>query len=139
MNQRITSDHIGIAANTLDEGSRFWKLIGLIAEGEDDRVEDQGVTTRFFPLNEIEHSKTNIEILEPTGPSTPIGKFLEKRGPGIQQLCLAVDDIEDMIAHLVNNGVRMIDSVPRKGAHNSIIAFVHPKSTGGILIELKQR
>ena len=139
MNQRITIDHIGIAANTLDEGSRFWKLIGLIAEGEDDRVEDQGVTTRFFPLNEIEHSKTNIEILEPTGPSTPIGKFLEKRGPGIQQLCLAVDDLEEMIAHLVNNDVRMIDSVPRKGAHNSIIAFVHPKSTGGILIELKQR
>lgn len=139
MNQRITIDHIGIAANTLDEGSRFWKLIGLIAEGEDDRVDDQGVTTRFFPLNEIEHSKTNIEILEPTGPSTPIGKFLEKRGPGIQQLCLAVDDIEEMIAHLVNNGIRMIDSVPRKGAHNSIIAFVHPKSTGGILIELKQR
>ena len=139
MNQRITIDHIGIAANTLDEGSRFWKIIGLIAEGEDDRVEEQGVTTRFFPLNEIEHSKTNIEILEPTGPSTPIGKFLEKRGPGIQQLCLAVDDIEEMIAHLVNNGVRMIDSVPRKGAHDSIIAFVHPKSTGGILIELKQR
>lgn len=139
MNQRVTIDHIGIAANTLDEGSRFWKLIGLTADGEDDRVDDQGVTTRFFPLNEIEHSITNIEILEPTGPSTPIGKFLEKRGPGIQQLCLAVDDIEDMIAHLVNNGVRMIDSVPRKGAHNSIIAFVHPKSTGGILIELKQR
>lgn len=139
MNQRVTIDHIGIAANTLDEGSRFWKLIGLTADGEDDRVDDQGVTTRFFPLNEIEHSITNIEILEPTGPSTPIGKFLEKRGPGIQQLCLAVDDIEEMIAHLVNNGVRMIDSVPRKGAHNSIIAFVHPKSTGGILIELKQR
>ena len=139
MNQRVTIDHIGIAANTLDEGSRFWKLIGLTADGEDDRVDDQGVTTRFFPLNEIEHSITNIEILEPTGPSTPIGKFLKKRGPGIQQLCLAVDDIEEMIAHLVNNGVRMIDSVPRKGAHNSIIAFVHPKSTGGILIELKQR
>jgi len=139
MKQRITIDHIGIAANTLDEGSRFWKLIGLIADGEDDRVDDQGVTTRFFPLNEIQHSKTNIEILEPTGPLTPIGKFLDKRGPGIQQLCLAVDDIEEMIAHLVNNGVQMIDSVPRKGAHNSIIAFVHPKSTGGILIELKQR
>tara|TARA_B100001113_G_scaffold130092_1_gene106294 strand:- start:4630 stop:4902 length:273 start_codon:yes stop_codon:yes gene_type:complete len=90
-------------------------------------------------LSEIKHSKTNIEILEPTGPLTPIGKFLDKRGPGIQQLCLAVDDIEEMIAHLVNNEVQMIDSVPRKGAHNSIIAFVHPKSTGGILIELKQR
>ena len=139
MKQRITIDHIGIAANTLDEGSRFWKLIGLIADGEDDRVDDQGVTTRFFPLSEMKHSKTNIEILEPTGPLTPIGKFLDKRGPGIQQLCLAVDDIEEMIAHLVNNEVQMIDSVPRKGAHNSIIAFVHPKSTGGILIELKQR
>ena len=139
MKQRITIDHIGIAANTLDEGSRFWKLIGLIADGEDDRVDDQGVTTRFFPLSEIKDSKTNIEILEPTGPLTPIGKFLDKRGPGIQQLCLAVDDIEEMIAHLVNNEVQMIDSVPRKGAHNSIIAFVHPKSTGGILVELKQR
>ncbi len=139
MNQRITIDHIGIAAPTLDEGSRFWKLIGLVADGEDDRVEDQGVTTRFFPLNDVEDSKTNIEILEPTGPSTPIGKFLNKKGPGIQQLCLAVDDIEKMIDHLMSNDVQMIDTVPRKGAHDSIIAFVHPKSTGGILIELKQR
>ena len=139
MNQRITIEHIGIAAHTLDEGSRFWKLIGLVADGEDDRVEDQGVTTRFFPLNDVEDSKTNIEILEPTGPSTPIGKFLNKKGPGIQQLCLAVDDIEKMIEHLMNNDVQMIDTVPRKGAHDSIIAFVHPKSTGGLLIELKQR
>jgi methylmalonyl-CoA/ethylmalonyl-CoA epimerase len=139
MNQRITIDHIGIASHTLDEGSRFWKLIGLVADGEDDRVEDQGVTTRFFPLNDVEDSKTNIEILEPTGPSTPIGKFLNKKGPGIQQLCLAVDDIEKMIEHLMNNDVQMIDTVPRKGAHDSIIAFVHPKSTGGLLIELKQR
>jgi methylmalonyl-CoA/ethylmalonyl-CoA epimerase len=139
MNQRITIDHIGIAAHTLDEGSRFWKLIGLVADGEDDRVEDQGVTTRFFPLNDVGESKTNIEILEPTGPSTPIGKFLNKKGPGIQQLCLAVDDIEKMIEHLMNNDVQMIDTVPRKGAHDSIIAFVHPKSTGGLLIELKQR
>jgi methylmalonyl-CoA/ethylmalonyl-CoA epimerase len=123
----------------LDEGSRFWKIIGLVADGEDDRVEDQGVTTRFFPLNDVEDSKTNIEILEPTGPSTPIGKFLNKKGPGIQQLCLAVDDIEKMIEHLMNNDVQMIDTVPRKGAHDSIIAFVHPKSTGGLLIELKQR
>jgi methylmalonyl-CoA/ethylmalonyl-CoA epimerase len=90
-------------------------------------------------LNDVEDSKTNIEILEPTGPSTPIGKFLNKKGPGIQQLCLAVDDIEKMIEHLMNNDVQMIDTVPRKGAHDSIIAFVHPKSTGGLLIELKQR
>lgn len=139
MKQTITIDHIGIASNSLDEGSRFWRLIGLKAKGEDDLVEDQGVVTRFFPLDQVRHSETNIEILEPTGPDTPIGKFLEKRGPGIQQLCLAVDDLEAMIAHLMANGINMVDEKPRKGAHNSLIAFVHPKSTGGILIELKQR
>ena len=139
MKQTITIDHIGIASNSLDEGSRFWRLIGLKAKGEDDLVEDQGVVTRFFPLDQVRHSETNIEILEATGPDTPIGKFLEKRGPGIQQLCLAVDDLEAMIDHLIANGINMIDEKPRKGAHNSLIAFVHPKSTGGILIELKQR
>ena len=139
MKQTITIDHIGIASNSLDEGSRFWRLIGLTAKGKDDLVEDQGVVTRFFPLGQVDDSKTNIEILEPTGPDTPIGKFLEKRGPGIQQLCLAVDDLEAMIAHLIINGINMIDETPRSGAHDSLIAFVHPKSTGGILIELKQR
>ncbi len=139
MKQTITIDHIGIASNSLDEGSRFWRLIGLTAKGEDDIVEDQGVITRFFPLGQVEHSETNIEILEPTGPDTPIGKFLRKRGQGIQQLCLAVDDLGGMISHLIANGIKMIDETPRIGAHNSLIAFVHPKSTGGILIELKQR
>ena len=139
MKQNITIDHIGIAANSLDEGSRFWKLIGLVAQGEDELVEEQGVITRFFPLDSQKDDTTNIEILEATGPDTPIGRFLEKRGPGIQQLCLAVDDLETMITHLMSNGVKMIDTTPRKGAHDSIIAFIHPKSTGGILVELKQR
>lgn len=139
MEQRITIDHVGIAANSLDEGSRFWELIGLVRQGEDDIVEDQGVVTRFFPLSSITDDVTNVEILEATGPDTPIGKFLEKRGPGIQQLCLAVDDLEAMISHLLRHEIQMIDTVPRPGAHDSLIAFVHPKSTGGILIELKQR
>ena len=139
MEQRITIDHVGIAANSLDEGSRFWELIGLVRQGEDDIVEDQGVVTRFFPLSSITDDVTNVEILEATGPNTPIGKFLEKRGPGIQQLCLAVDDLEAMISHLLQHEIQMIDTVPKKGAHDSLIAFVHPKSTGGILIELKQR
>ena len=139
MKQRITIDHVGIAAINLDEGSRFWELIGLVRQGDDDIVEDQGVITRFFPLSSITGDVTNVEILEATGPNTPIGKFLEKRGPGIQQLCLAVDDLEEMISHLIAHGIQMIDTVPRMGAHRSLIAFVHPKSTGGILIELKQR
>ena len=139
MKQNITIDHIGIAANNLDEGSRFWRLLGLVAQGEDELVEEQGVVTRFFPLVSLKDDTTNIEILEATGPDTPIGRFLEKRGPGIQQLCLAVDDLETMITHLISNGIKMIDTTPRKGAHDSIIAFIHPKSTGGILVELKQR
>lgn len=139
MKQKITIDHIGIASMSLDEGSEFWELLGLEKQGDDEIVEDQGVVTRFFPLESTGNSTTNIEILEATGPDTPIGRFLSKRGPGIQQLCLAVDDLESMIAHLIANGIVMIDEAPRPGAHNSMIAFVHPKSTGGILVELKQR
>ena len=139
MKQRIEIDHIGIATNTLEEGSKFWTILGLEAQGLDDFVEDQGVTTRFFPLSSSDSKGPNIELLEPSGPDTPIGKFLQKRGEGIQQLCLSVDNLEDMITHLINNGIKMIDQIPRKGAHNSIIAFVHPKSTGGVLVELKQR
>lgn len=139
MKQRIEIDHIGIATNSLDEGSKFWKLLGLQSQGDDEFVEDQGVITRFFPLSKSITSGPNIELLEPSGPNTPIGKFLEKRGAGIQQLCLSVDDLEELISHLVQNGITMIDKVPRKGSHNSIIAFVHPKSTGGVLVELKQR
>jgi methylmalonyl-CoA/ethylmalonyl-CoA epimerase len=139
MKQRITIDHIGIAAKSLDEGSKFWKLLGLEDHGVDELIEDQGVVTRFFPLDTQGSEPTNIEILEATGPDTPIGRFLSKRGPGIQQLCLAVDDLESMIAHLMANDIVMIDETPRSGAHNSTIAFVHPKSTGGILVELKQR
>lgn len=139
MKQRIEIDHIGIATNTLEEGSKFWTLLGLQAQGLDDFVEDQGVTTRFFPLSSSDSKGPNIELLEPSGPDTPIGKFLAKRGEGIQQLCLSVDNLEHMITHLINNGIKMIDQIPRKGAHDSIIAFVHPKSTGGVLVELKQR
>lgn len=139
MKQRIEIDHIGIATNSLDEGSKFWKLLGLQSQGADEFVEDQGVITRFFPLSKSITSGPNIELLEPSGPDTPIGKFLEKRGVGIQQLCLSVDNLVELITHLIENGITMIDAVPRKGAHNSIIAFVHPKSTGGVLVELKQR
>tara|TARA_B100001175_G_scaffold109308_1_gene92872 strand:- start:2977 stop:3396 length:420 start_codon:yes stop_codon:yes gene_type:complete len=139
MKQRIEIDHIGIATNSLDEGSKFWKLLGLQSNGNDEFIEDQGVITRFFPLSNSLSNGPNIELLEPSGPDTPIGKFLDKRGVGIQQLCLSVDNLEELISHLIENGIKMIDKVPRKGAHNSIIAFVHPKSTGGVLIELKQR
>jgi len=138
----IYIDHIGIATNSLDEGSKFWELLGLTNNLPDDLVEDQGVTTRFFETSQpiIDDSKVPlIELLEPTSEDTPIGKFIAKRGVGIQQLCFRVQNLELVISHLVDNGIRMIDETPRKGSHGALIAFVHPKSTGGVLVELTQR
>ena len=138
----IFIDHIGIATNSLDEGSKFWELLGLTNNLPDDLVEDQGVTTRFFETSQPNFGDSKvplIELLEPTSEDTPIGKFIAKRGVGIQQLCFRVQNLELVISHLVDNGIRMIDEKPRKGSHGALIAFVHPKSTGGVLVELTQR
>ena len=136
---KIYLDHIGIACDNLDESSSFWNLIGLIQSESDEVVEEQGVTTRFFSTSEDDPRNPMIELLEPTGSDTPIGKFLEKRGPGVQQICFRVEDLESMIELLLENDVTMIDKVPRKGSHGALIAFVHPKSTGGVLVELAQK
>jgi methylmalonyl-CoA/ethylmalonyl-CoA epimerase len=135
---KIYLDHIGIACENLDESSVFWNLIGLI-QGDDELVEDQGVNTRFFATSQDDEKTPMIELLEPTGTDTPIGKFLSKRGPGVQQVCFRVDNLEEMIKLLISNGIQMIDLVPRQGAHDSLIAFVHPRSTGGVLVELTQK
>ena len=102
-------------------------------------VADQGVTTRFFSTSENDPSTPKVELLEPTGEDTPIGKFLKKRGPGVQQVCVRVEDIYSVISLLLKNGIHMIDTEPKKGAHGALIAFVHPKSTGGVLVELAQK
>ena len=130
---KIYLDHIGIACDDLDQSSNFWKLIGLL-QGDDELVEDQGVVTRFFSTSSNDPSTPKIELLQPTGPDTPIGKFLSKRGPGVQQVCFRVEDLEAMIALLLENDIQMIDNEPRKGAHGALIAFVQPKSTGGVLV-----
>jgi methylmalonyl-CoA/ethylmalonyl-CoA epimerase len=135
---KIYLDHIGIACHDLDESSEFWKLLGLI-QGEDEVVKDQGVTTRFFSTSEDDPSSPKVELLEPTTEDTPIGKFLAKRGPGVQQVCFRVENLQRMITILLENNIKMIDSNPRKGAHGAMIAFVHPKSTGGVLVELAQK
>jgi len=135
---KIYLDHIGIACENLDQASKFWNLIGLL-QGDDELVEDQGVVTRFFSTSPNDPSTPKIELLEPTGQDTPIGKFLSKRGPGVQQVCFRVENLEAMIELLVDNGIMMIDTEPRKGAHGALIAFVHPKSTGGVLVELAQK
>ena len=135
---KIYLDHIGIACNNLDDASPFWRLIGL-QQGKDETVIEQGVTTRFFATSDGDTRKPMVELLEPTGDDTPIGKFLAKRGPGVQQICFRVEDIDEMISMLTSNGIIMIDSEPRKGAHGAKIAFVHPKSTGGVLVELAEK
>ena len=135
---KIYLDHIGIACNNLDDASPFWRLIGL-QQGKDETVIEQGVTTRFFATSDGDTRKPMVELLEPTEDDTPIGKFLAKRGPGVQQICFRVEDIDEMISMLTSNGIIMIDSEPRIGAHGAKIAFVHPKSTGGVLVELAEK
>lgn len=138
----IYIDHIGIATAELDGASDFWNLLGLAQEAEDETVEDQGVTTRFFSTSH-EPTKSSahppmVELLEPTSEDTPIGRFLAKRGPGVQQICFRVGDLLGLIQHLKENGIVMIDEKPRMGAGGKRIAFVHPKSTGGVLVELTE-
>lgn len=138
----IRIDHIGIATHQLDDTTGFWKLLGLKQHSEDETVLDQGVMTRFFStstLNEIGDVPAKIELLEPTADETPIGRFLNRRGPGIQQLCFSVGNLTGLLEHLQQNGIRLIDEKPRLGAGGQMIAFVHPASTGGVLVELSQR
>lgn len=138
----IYIDHIGIATAELDGASDFWNLLGLAQAAEDETVEDQGVTTRFFSTS-LEPTKSSahppmVELLEPTSEDTPIGRFLAKKGPGVQQICFRVGDLLGLIQHLKENGIVMIDEKPRMGAGGKRIAFVHPKSTGGVLVELTE-
>ena len=132
----IRIDHIGIAVSDLDTGSKFWRLIGL-EQGEDELNEEQGVNIRFFGSKQ-EAKAPQIELLSPTSEDTPIGRFLEKKGPGIQQIAFQVDDLQSLLDNLKSEGIRLINETPTKGAHGSQIAFVHPSSTGGVLVELLQ-
>ena len=130
----IRLDHIGIAVNELDSGSGFWKLLGLI-QGEDECNDAQGVNIRFFETEQGTNA-TRIELLAPTGPDTPIGRFIQKKGVGIQQIAFRVDDLDSLLVRLLSAGVRLIDETPTEGAQGSRIVFVHPSSTGGVLVEL---
>jgi len=134
----IEIDHIGIAVNSLDNRSPFWVALGLMME-EDEELPNDGVIARFFSVNGESDISPRIELLQPTSPDSPIGRFIEKRGEGIQQIAFRVENIEHTISVLIENGVQMIDETPRVGAHGSMIAFVHPRSTGGVLVEILQR
>ena len=127
-------DHLGIAVNSIDEGKKFWSdILGLDFEGAE-TVEEQKVTTAFFPVSESE-----VELLESTSPDGPVAKYIEKRGAGIQHVAFRVADIDAALAELKEKGVKLIDQEPRIGAGGARIAFLHPKATGGVLVELCER
>ncbi|HDR5039270.1 TPA: methylmalonyl-CoA epimerase [Bacillus anthracis] len=127
-------DHIGIAVKNLDETLKFYQdILGLECAGTE-VVEEQKVKVAFLPVGD-----TEVELLESTEDDGPIAKFIEKKGEGIQHIAFRVDNIEEAIEEMKAKGVRMIDEKPRYGAGGAKIAFCHPKSTGGVLVELSER
>ena len=124
-------EHIGIAVKSLDEAIPFWEQkLGLKCYAIEE-VKEQKVRTAFFKIGQ-----SKIELLESTEPDGPIGKFIEKRGEGVQHLAFAVDGLQGSLDELAGSGVQLIDKAPRKGAEGLNIAFLHPKSTAGVLLEL---
>jgi len=126
--------HLGIATKGIDEALKFWQDALGLENIHTETVEDQKVRVAMLPLGE-----TNIELLEPTSDDSPIAKFLEKRGGGIHHIAVEVENIEESLAKLKNEGMRLIDEKPRVGAEGCLVAFVHPSSAGGVLMELVQK
>ncbi len=127
-------DHIGIAVSNLDEAIKLYKdVLGLELHGVE-VVEEQKVKVAFLPVGD-----TEVELLESTSPDGPIAKFIEAKGQGIQHLAFRVDNIEAALEEMKAKGMRLIDEKPRYGAGGARIAFLHPKSTNGVLIELCER
>ena len=127
-----TLDHIGIAVRSL-EAAKIYELLGLSVQ-HTEVVETQKVKTAFLSVGD-----SNLELLEPTSPDSPIAKFIEKRGEGIHHICLRVDDIEAHLERLKADGYRLVNESPVPGAHGCRVAFLHPSAGNGVLIELSQK
>ncbi len=128
----MTLDHIGIAVASLEESAAFYRDLGLEVTGTEE-VAEQGVRVAFLPVG-----KGRLELLEPTGPESPIARHLEKRGPGLHHISLHVHDIRSAMRRLKVAGHRLLSDEPQVGAHGCLVCFVHPRSTGGVLLELSQ-
>lgn len=127
-------DHIGIAVKNMEEALKFYEDVLGIKCVAQEVVEEQKVRTAFLPIGD-----TEVELLESTSEDGPIAKFIEKKGEGIQHIAYKVDDIEKALEELKEKGIKLIDEKPRIGAGGAKIAFLHPKSTFGVLIEICQR
>ena len=127
-------DHIGIAVKSIDQAKKFYSdILGLKIEGIEN-VADQKVNVAFLPITDSE-----LELVESTHPDGPVAKYIEAKGEGIQHIAFRVENIEEALAELKAKGVRLIDEKPRKGAGGAKIAFIHPKETNGVLVEICER
>lgn len=127
-------NHLGIATKGIDEALKFWENALGLENVHTETVEDQKVRVAMLPIGE-----TRIELLEATAEDSPIAKFVEKRGGGIHHIAVEVEDIAAALAKLKAEGMRLIDETPRIGAENCLVAFVHPSSANGVLLELVQK
>jgi len=126
-------DHIGIATRQLEEGLALWRdALGLPVDATEE-ISEQGVRIAMLPIGD-----TYVELLEALSPDSSVGKFISKRGPGIHHIAVQVEDINASLADLKSKGARLIDETPRIGAGGCLIAFVHPSTTSGVLLELVQ-
>jgi methylmalonyl-CoA/ethylmalonyl-CoA epimerase len=127
-------DHIGIAVKGIEQAGKFYTDILGLEIDDIEHVSDQRVNVAFVPVADSE-----VELLESTDPDGPVAKYLDSRGEGVQHIAFRVEDIEEALRELKEKGVRLIDQAPRKGAGGAKIAFIHPKETNGILVELCER
>ncbi len=126
--------HIGVAVKNVDASSRVFERIFGIRRGNDETLPDQQVSTTMFTIG-----GTAVELIQPTTPDSSVMRFIEKRGEGVHHVSFEVDDIVNELARLKKEGFQLIDEKPRKGTDNTLVAFLHPKSTNGLLIEISQK
>lgn len=126
-------EHIGIAVKSILEANKIYEALLGVSPYKSEEVESEGVKTSFFRCGE-----SKIELLEATNPDSPIAKFIEKRGEGIHHIAFSVANIESEMSRLQNEGFILLNETPKKGADNKLVAFLHPKSTNGVLVELCQ-
>lgn len=129
----IDIDHVGIAVPDLEVAVEEYRRLLGVEPAHRERVEDQGVDEVLFPVG-----SSYIQLVGALGPDTPVGRSLATRGPGVHHVAYRVDDVEVALAHLRGEGAQLVDDAPRPGSRNTLIAFVHPRSMGGVLVELVQ-
>ena len=134
LNIEYSFDHVGIAVKSIEEGAAFYKALGYEVKNIE-TMTSESVKVAMFELS----NDSRIELLEGTSGESPISRFLNKKGPGIHHICLRVKDLRATLLKLKAQNIKLINDEPKKGAHGCEIAFVHPKSAGGVLIELSQK